>query len=204
MAKHKRARETVSQTNTQSISHPPRKTAVPKKKNHKARQVTVYDAVASRASYEGFIKSTPRKNAFGEKHRRSQTAYPADEVLGRRKNAPEEPIPYGDGERQTGLPDSDLLIAIHQYASDFYAANGMGSVSYRTLDETALLAVGMLLEETARTCLGDKGDLVFVEPEEPEAESEEESEELEEEESPIEKAIDGRRRSRVKRIREEH
>lgn len=24
----------------------------------------------------------------------------------------------------------------------------------------------MLLEETARTCLGDKGDLVFVEPEE--------------------------------------
>lgn len=62
----------------------------------------------------------------------------------------------------------------------------------------------MLLEETARTCLGDKGDLVFVEPEEPEAESEEEPEELEEEGSPIEKAIDGRRRSRVKRIREEH
>lgn len=39
---------------------------------------------------------------------------------------------------------------------------------------------GMLLEETARTCLGDKGDLVFIEPEEPNAESEEESEELEE------------------------
>lgn len=65
----------------------------------------------------------------------------------------------------------------------------------------------MLLEETARTCLGDKGDLVFVEPEEPEepeAESEEEPEELEEEENSIEKAIDGHRRSRVKRIREEH
>lgn len=113
MAKHKRTRETVSQADTQPISHPPRKTAVPKKKNHKARQVvTVYDAVASRASYEGFIKSTPRKNAFGEKHRRSQTAYPADEVLGRRKNAPEEPIPYGDGERQMGLPDSVRVVLV--------------------------------------------------------------------------------------------
>lgn len=112
MAKHKRTRETVSQTNTQSISHPPRKTAAPPKKNHRARQVTVYDAVASRASYEGFINSTPRKNAFGEKRRRSQTAYPADEVLGRRKNAPEEPIPYGDGERQTGLPDSVRVVLV--------------------------------------------------------------------------------------------
>lgn len=77
------------------------------------------------------------------------------------------------------------MIAIHQYAADFYAANGMGPVSYRTLDETALLAAGiyivppeillvagwlmgkgMLLEETARSCLGEGGDLVFIEPEE--------------------------------------
>lgn len=73
----------------------------------------------------------------------------------------------------------------------------MGALSYHTLDETALLAAGMcllsprarylpqlpltdkgmLLEETARTCLGDKGDLVFVEPEET-------SEEMSEEDKP--------------------
>lgn len=112
MAKRKRTRETIPQTNTQSISHPPTKTLTPKNNKRRARQVTVYDAVASRASYEGFIKSTLRKNALGEKHRRSQTAYPADEVLGRRKNAPEEPIPYGDGEKQTGLPDSVRIVLV--------------------------------------------------------------------------------------------
>lgn len=36
----------------------------------------------------------------------------------------------------------DLLIAVHQYVADFYGAHGMGAVSYRSMDETALLAVG--------------------------------------------------------------
>lgn len=116
MAKHKRAREVISRTSTQPILPPPTETAVPKEKNRGARQVTVYDAVASRASYEGFVKSTLRKNAFGEKHRRSQAAYPADEVLGRRKHAPEEPIPYG-GERQMGLPDSvRCWSSVHEHS----------------------------------------------------------------------------------------
>jgi hypothetical protein len=103
MAKRKRDRD------PQPTKPPARKKNKPKstkKPRHSGRQVTVYDAVANRASYEGFIKSTLRKNVFGEKHRRSQKAYPADEVLARRKHAPEEPIPFGEGERETGLPDS--------------------------------------------------------------------------------------------------
>lgn len=74
-----------------------------------------------------------------------------------------------------------MLIAIHQYASDFYANNGMGPPSYESLDETALLAIGMfrfprrgkgflvahgpegvLLEEAVKACIGDSGDLALI------------------------------------------
>ena len=63
------------------------------------------------------------------------------------------------------LPDSDLLKAIHAYTSDFYgraAANG-GPLDFGSLDETALLGLGILLEEMAEHVLGDTGDLAFVE-----------------------------------------
>ena len=63
------------------------------------------------------------------------------------------------------LPDSDLLKAIHTYASDFYGratANG-GLLDFESLDETALLGLGILLEEMAEHALGDTGDLAFVE-----------------------------------------
>ena len=66
------------------------------------------------------------------------------------------------------LPDSDLLKAIHTYASDFYGRatlNG-GLLDFESLDETALLSLGILLEEMAEHVLGDTGDLAFVEGEE--------------------------------------
>ena len=46
------------------------------------------------------------------------------------------------------LPDSDLSKALHAYVSDFYAAIGDG-VDFVSLDETALLALGILVEEAA-------------------------------------------------------
>lgn len=66
---------------------------------------------------------------------------------------------------EQSLPDSDLLKAIHAYASDFYGratANG-GLLDFESLDETALLGLGILLEEMAEHVLGDTGDLAFVE-----------------------------------------
>ena len=96
----------------------------------------------------------------------------------------------GEGEgkgarRLTRLPDSDLLKAVHAYASDFYGAmrmaahesrkrpgrrrdNGGGggysrSSDFGSLDETALLAFGVLLEESVAAALGETGDMVFVE-----------------------------------------
>lgn len=79
------------------------------------------------------------------------------------------------------LPDSDLLKAVHGYAANFYeqlAVPGPGQdakelrsscfvgtrhVDERSMDETALIAFGILLQEAGREVLGRRGDLVFTE-----------------------------------------
>lgn len=93
-----------------------------------------------------------------------------------------------DGAMAARLPDSDLLKALHAYAARLYSCvpqksrrgrresdrkfvgpaeeGSAGSASWRSLDETALLALGVLVEELARACvLGDTGtgDMVFAE-----------------------------------------
>ena len=73
-----------------------------------------------------------------------------------------------DLEPDQTLPESDLLKAVHTYASYFYGRSTLqkGAVDFESLDETALLCVGILLEETAEHVLGETGDLAFVEGEE--------------------------------------
>ena len=63
------------------------------------------------------------------------------------------------------LPDSDLVKALHTYASDFYSKNfgEDAKVDFQSLDETALLCLGMLMEEMADEILGDTGDLALTE-----------------------------------------
>ncbi|KAL8392513.1 hypothetical protein RB595_002632 [Gaeumannomyces hyphopodioides] len=88
------------------------------------------------------------------------------------------------------LPDSDLLKAVHSYAANLFEAvgsrrgahggsghgdEGQGEdrdpdcfvgprhVDERSMDETALIAFGILLEEAGREVLGRRGDLVFTE-----------------------------------------
>ena len=74
------------------------------------------------------------------------------------------------------LPESDLLKAIHVYASEFYgrAVKGRGKIDFESLDETALLAMGMLMEEMAGEVLGETGYKAFVEGEDDRAEGAEE------------------------------
>lgn len=69
------------------------------------------------------------------------------------------------------LPDGELLTAVHEFASLYYAVHG-GELDYGSLDETALLAMGVLLEETVREALGETGWKVFVEGVEDQAEEE--------------------------------
>ena len=95
-------------------------------------------------------------------------------MLFRRKDAPtryaENDIYFANESIPAGnlLPDSDMLKAIHAYASDFYdsATTNRGRTDWRSMDETALIAMGILLEEAAKESLGETGDLAFVEGEE--------------------------------------
>lgn len=67
------------------------------------------------------------------------------------------------------LPPSDLLKSVHHHVSRYYEAlnvrlgGGEDPLDERSMDETALLAFGILLEEAARDALGTEGDLVFTE-----------------------------------------
>lgn len=91
-------------------------------------------------------------------------------VLFKKKHAPtryaESDIYFAaERERRTELPESDLLKALHCYTSDFYshAAVNAGGGDWRSMDETALIALGILMEEAVRGSLGETGDLVFTE-----------------------------------------
>lgn len=63
------------------------------------------------------------------------------------------------------LPDADLLEAIHVFTSDYYhnTSSDQEQVDFKSMDGSALLALGILLEESARGVLGETGDLAFVE-----------------------------------------
>jgi hypothetical protein len=142
----------------------------PHDRSNRRRQATLYDAVAGRVGYEGFLgEDAPTK--YRDTVSRSNIAIPPDEVLFRRRGAPvryEEDDIY-TADRHLGphqrLPDSDLLKTIHAYASDFYAnaTPDGGKRDFKSLDETALLAMGILLEEAAAEALGKTGDLALVE-----------------------------------------
>ena len=98
-----------------------------------------------------------------------------EEVLFRSSKAPiryEEDDIYFQNEKlapSQQLPDSDLLKAIHAYTSDYYFCNTIidrsariTQADFHSMDETALLAMGILMEEAARQRLGT-GDLALVE-----------------------------------------
>ncbi|KIW03398.1 uncharacterized protein PV09_05603 [Verruconis gallopava] len=57
-------------------------------------------------------------------------------------------------------PQSDILWAIHRYASQFFARDKSPSLKF--MDESALLALGILVEETMKDELGETGFLAFL------------------------------------------
>jgi hypothetical protein len=125
-----------------------------------------------RISAAGFIPDLPFISSTRDTSSSSSAAVPPEAVLFRRKNAPiryEESDFYfaNDSLPPEALPDSDLLKALHCYSSDFYsrATTDGGSGDWRSLDETALLALGILMEELCRETLGNTGDMVFTEAE---------------------------------------
>lgn len=128
------------------------------------RVASVYDAVAGRIGFNGFLSRSQLEAGF--------TALKPEEVLLRRVDAP-----YGvTGEFYNAdeslkpiqrLPDAEVAKSVHQYAADYYSAHVHGEVNHnhKSLDETALLALAILMEEATAESLGENGDMVLVEPE---------------------------------------
>lgn len=122
-------------------------------------KATLYDAVAGRVGYEGFLLD------------KGGQPVPPDQVLFSRADAP---VRYQEDDQYEAhrhippdhrLPDSDILKAVHAYASDFYGSGKLKHCrdDFKSLDETALLAMGILIEEAVAQSLGNSGDLAFVE-----------------------------------------
>ncbi|KDB25611.1 hypothetical protein H109_02572 [Trichophyton interdigitale MR816] len=139
----------------------------------KYRHANVYDAVAGRiATDKSSNKSSTLANDYHDIT--STRIFPAvtpEEVLFRKQNAP---VRYMENDfyfanenipEDQPLPDSDLLKAIHAYTSDLYANKTVdrGQSAWRSMDETALIALGFLLEETAVEALEETGDMALVE-----------------------------------------
>lgn len=119
----------------------------------------------------GFVSASQRVSRYRDRTSSSTIAVRPEEVLFRRQSAPvryEENDFYFAHENlppDRPLPDSEMLQAIHSYCSDFYdrATLDRGQDDFRSMDETALIAMGILLEEMANESLGETGDLVLVE-----------------------------------------
>ncbi|KAH8700287.1 Mnd1 family-domain-containing protein [Talaromyces proteolyticus] len=131
------------------------------------------DSVVGRVNYRGFIT---RPYASRWRHYLSSSnATLSSNKFRHHKEQPEE-TEDDAAHSQTGelanpdlrLPASDMLEAIHSYSSHFYAnaVDSEQSNDFASMDETALIAMGILLEELASHSLGETGDLVLVESEE--------------------------------------
>lgn len=145
------------------------------------RQANVYDAVAGtmiignaqriisnhsigRVTQAGLIGNVLDAKA-------SKQPLRPDEVLFKQANAPlryEETDQYYAHRNLSPdqqLPSGDLLSATHAYISKLYSrTHEHGAQSaWKCMDETALIAFGILIEETARELLGETGDFAFTE-----------------------------------------
>lgn len=154
-------------------------TAVARRTQQLADNCATPGRVSHKFSKDG-ATSGSRKTASGQHHLGDPVLAP-EEVLFSRKRAPqryaEKDLYFAnDSLPDAGrniLPESDMVKAIHGYASHFYEALGrrcageprgdIGRVNERSMDETAILAFGILFEEAARAALGKDGDLVFTE-----------------------------------------
>jgi hypothetical protein len=106
----------------------------------------------------------------GIAQRRANQPLRPDEVLFKNINAPtryEETDYYfahKDLPQEQKLPDGDLLKSLHAYVSKLYSRTQEDGVKvWKCMDETALIALAILMEESAKETLGETGDLALLE-----------------------------------------
>lgn len=143
-------------------------------------RVTLNEALSDSETPSG-RKGTRRLSSTAGRYLSRNPRLAPEEALFRRKSAPvryaEHDIYWANEDIHEGgrgiLPDGSMLTSVHGYASRFYEAAaarlgpkcvvGTRIIDERSMDETALLAFGVLLEEASRESLGKSGGLVFTE-----------------------------------------
>jgi hypothetical protein len=127
--------------------------------NLKREHMNVYDVVAGRLAPR--LLNQTYKDLGNEVKRNQIRPRPADDVLASFA-AKDVTIPV---EFHPELPSSDLLKALHYYTGEYFRHHDNYD-GYRTLDETALLTLGVLMEEAIKDSLGPNGALAYAENEE--------------------------------------
>lgn len=128
----------------------------------KRRWKTVYDAVAGR-----LISNDDGKDWRNNRGTETEKIIAPDDYLMKLPSAPDDGIPI---EYHPDLPSSDLLSAIHSYAAEYFKAHGIWQ-GYRSMDHSALLGIGILMEEYIDQLLGPNGCEFYAEPEEEQEEA---------------------------------
>ncbi|KAB2570317.1 hypothetical protein DBV05_g11027 [Lasiodiplodia theobromae] len=151
-----------------------RRGSSPPPEKRRRRPISVYDCVAGRVNANGFIPEKAHISSGRMTSSSSRVPVPPDEYLFKQRDAPpryeEDDIYFADRHLapHQQLPDSDLLKALHAHSSEVYAqAYGRHAKTlYKSLDETALLTLGILMEEAAADIFDEVGNMKLEKPEE--------------------------------------
>ncbi|KAJ5175064.1 uncharacterized protein N7482_000941 [Penicillium canariense] len=138
------------------------------------RTTNLYDAVAGRVNRKGHHPAEAFASRYRDTASSGARSLRPEEVLFRTQHNVTDSGEEGNYfahenlPSDVALPSSELLEAIHAYTADFYefATEDHGLHDHQSMDETALIAMGILVEEMAKEALGETGDLVLVEGEE--------------------------------------
>ncbi|EED16537.1 GAJ protein, putative [Talaromyces stipitatus ATCC 10500] len=157
--KHSQARGlSTTQSSEESRDEEPRN---PRRR----RRITVYDIVAGRVNRQRFI-SHSYTSRFRRNVSSSRAVRPSNDIVSRLEGD-EALDDWIDENSLDGvpLPSSDMLEAIQSYAGHFYAntVDSRRTEHFSSMDGTALIAMGVLLEEMTEELLGQTGDMVLVE-----------------------------------------
>lgn len=117
-----------------------------------------------RVGRHGFHKKKPAASKYRDTASTGERTLAPEEVLIRRPHYLNNKLkgePYFAHERlprQARLPTSEMLTALHAHAADFYKYGMQRTKAvHQSLDESALLAFGILTEELCRELMGPEG-----------------------------------------------
>ncbi|KUL88518.1 hypothetical protein ZTR_05499 [Talaromyces verruculosus] len=133
--------------------------------SRRKKRLTVYDAVAGRVNRQRLISrsytSRWRRNVSS-----TRAVRPSNDILSRLEGD-EDLEDWIDEEtlNDVPLPESDIIEAVQSYAGHFYANTTASrrTEPFSSMNGSALIAMGVLLEELGNELLGETGDMVLVE-----------------------------------------